>query len=77
MTKTIHAIYGNGVFRPTEPVDLPEQTPVEIELRVLPEAPPPPPAPMSAGLARIYEVLGERYDTGESDLAERHSEHQP
>ena len=37
--KTIHAIYGNGVFRPLEPVGLPEQTPVEFEPRVLAEAP--------------------------------------
>ena len=26
---TVHAIYENGVFRPTESVDLPEKTPVE------------------------------------------------
>ena len=31
--KTIHAIYENGVLRPTEPVDLPEKTLVEVELR--------------------------------------------
>ena len=34
MTKTIHAIYENGVFRPIEPVNLPDHTAVEIELRV-------------------------------------------
>ena len=33
--KTIHAIYENGVFRPLEPVGLPEQTPVEFEPRLL------------------------------------------
>jgi predicted DNA-binding antitoxin AbrB/MazE fold protein len=27
----INAIYENGVFRPTEPVDLPERTPVTVE----------------------------------------------
>ena len=26
----IHATYENGVFRPTEPVDLPEHTPVTV-----------------------------------------------
>jgi predicted DNA-binding antitoxin AbrB/MazE fold protein len=76
MTKTIHAIYGNGVFRPVEPVDLPEQTPVEMELRVLPEAPSAP-TPISDGLAKIYAILGERYDGGEHDLAARDNEHQP
>ena len=33
MMKTIHAIYENGVFRPTEPVDLPDRTAVEFEPR--------------------------------------------
>jgi predicted DNA-binding antitoxin AbrB/MazE fold protein len=35
--KTVHAIYENGVFRPVEPVDLPDQTPVEFEPRVVGE----------------------------------------
>lgn len=29
--KTISAIYEGGVFRPTEPVDLPERCPVRVE----------------------------------------------
>jgi len=29
---SIHAIYENGVFRPTEPVDLPERCEVELSL---------------------------------------------
>ncbi len=37
---TIHAIYENGVFRPLQPVGLPEQTAVEFEPRVLIDAPP-------------------------------------
>lgn len=39
---TIHAIYENGVFKPTEPVALPEACEVEFEPRIvspLPEAP--------------------------------------
>ena len=28
--KTIHAVYENGIFRPTDPVDLPENTAVEV-----------------------------------------------
>jgi len=32
--KTVSAIYENGVFRPTGPVDLPEKCEVELELRV-------------------------------------------
>ncbi len=30
MSRAIKAIYENGVFRPTEPVDLPPKTPVEV-----------------------------------------------
>ena len=32
--KPIHAVYENGVFRPTEPVALPENSNVEIVVRV-------------------------------------------
>jgi len=74
MTKTIHAIYENGVFRPIEPVNLPEHTEVRIELRVEEGTKS---APMSPGLAKIYAILGERFDSGEHDVAERHNEHQP
>src|SRR5438128_5607696 len=33
MNQTIHAVFENGVFRPTEPVDLPERCEVEVEVR--------------------------------------------
>lgn len=74
MTKTIHAIYENGVFRPIEPVNLPDRTAVELELRVAGGAGP---ARMSEGLARVYAILGERFDSGHTDTAARHDEHQP
>ena len=77
MTSTIHAIYENGVFRPVEPVDLPDKTPVEFEPRVLAEASQTPSPPMSEGLAKIYEILGRRDNSGYTDTAERHNEHQP
>jgi predicted DNA-binding antitoxin AbrB/MazE fold protein len=59
MMKTIHAIYENGVFRPTEPVDLPDRTAVEFEPRVQAPA-----APMSEGLAKIYAILRGGSGTG-------------
>ena len=77
MTTTIHAIFQNGVFRPVEPVDLPENTPVEFEPRVLPDVPQAAAPPMSEGLAKIYEILGRRYHSGYTDTAARHNEHQP
>jgi predicted DNA-binding antitoxin AbrB/MazE fold protein len=30
---TIHAVYENGIFRPTEKVDLPDRCEVEVEIR--------------------------------------------
>lgn len=74
--KTVHAIYADGVFRPLEPVNLPEQTAVEFEPRVLAEVPSTSQDPMTAGLAKIYEILGRRHSSGFTDTAERHNEHQ-
>jgi hypothetical protein len=65
------------VFRPVEPVNLPDNTPVEFEPRVLTELSQAFPPPMSEGLAKIYEVLGRRYRSGHTDAAARHNEHQP
>lgn len=67
---TVRAIYKNGVFRPTQPVDLPEDAEVEVVVSA-------PPADDEAGLDRIYQILGERYHSGRHDIAERHNEHQP
>jgi predicted DNA-binding antitoxin AbrB/MazE fold protein len=40
VSNIIQAIYEQGVFRPTEPVDLPERTYVEFEPRIVREAMP-------------------------------------
>lgn len=71
---TIRAVYERGVFRPTEPVELPEGTIVQVQA---PEGVVDGKPAMTPGLAEIYAVLGERFDTGARDLAERHNEHQP
>jgi predicted DNA-binding antitoxin AbrB/MazE fold protein len=75
MTTTVHAVFKNGVFRPVEPVSLPERASVELEVRVADEQRPA--LPMSGGLAKAYAILGERYNSGYSDTAARHNEHQP
>ncbi|HSI32394.1 MAG: antitoxin family protein [Phycisphaerae bacterium] len=67
---TIRAIYENGVFRPIEPVTLPERTEVSV-------SPLQAPADDGPSLKRIYQILSEEYDSGRPDLAERHNEHQP
>jgi predicted DNA-binding antitoxin AbrB/MazE fold protein len=69
--ETIHAVYGNGVFRPVTPVCLPEGCEVVFEPRVVAREHP------DDDLKAIYEILSRRYETGRTDLAERHDEHQP
>lgn len=66
---TIHAVYENGVFRPTVKVDLPDSCEVEIR-RINDDADLP-------TLDDVYAILGKRHASGEHDLAERHNEHQP
>jgi predicted DNA-binding antitoxin AbrB/MazE fold protein len=75
MSVIIHAVYENGVFRPVEPVNLPESCEVEVEVRQIKEEPKA--APLSEGLAKIYALLGERYNSGCQDTSARHNEHQP
>ena len=70
--KTVHAVFENGVFRPVEPVQLPEKTEVEFEPRPVRGNP-----DFEKGLDAVYEVLGRRYSSGHTDTAERHNEHQP
>jgi predicted DNA-binding antitoxin AbrB/MazE fold protein len=70
--KAIHAVYENGVFRPTEPVDLPEGSEVTVEPR-----PGARPGPTSPQQRRIYELLSRSEDTGDPGLSGRHDEHQP
>ena len=65
----IRAIYEDGVFKPVEPVNLPQHCPVRVE-------------PESASTQAdvwddIYAILSERYLSGEHDVAARHNEHQP
>jgi predicted DNA-binding antitoxin AbrB/MazE fold protein len=67
---TIQAIFDGGVFRPTEPVILPDQCKVEFEPRVVN-------GEMSDDMEPIYEILDRRYNSGHTDTAARHNEHQP
>ncbi|GMU24871.1 MAG: hypothetical protein AMXMBFR13_49420 [Phycisphaerae bacterium] len=69
---TIRAVYEQGVFRPRDPVDLPERAEVEFEPRLVD-----PTGDQLAAMKRVYEVLSHRYDSGETDVAARHNEHQP
>lgn len=66
---TMPAIFENGVFRPLEPVSLPEHTRVEIPL---PETMPP---ISDAALASVYEAMQIRFRSGIATLGARHNEH--
>lgn len=67
---TVRAIYENGVFKPTEPVSLPERTPVEVNVPESNEQ-------ERKNQEEIYAVLRQSLPSGETDVAERHNEHQP
>ena len=78
--KTIHAVFENGVFRPTQQVDLPEHCEVEFEPRLIEKAVADQIAALreiDPGMAAVYEVLSRRSSSGRHDIAERHNEHQP
>jgi predicted DNA-binding antitoxin AbrB/MazE fold protein len=68
--ETIHAIFENGVFRPVVPVQLPEHCEVAFEPRVVNES-------IGCASDALYEILNRRYNSGHSDTAARHNEHQP
>ena len=68
----IRAIFENGVFRPTDPVQLPERCEVEFTPTVLPSNGADPVTDDD-----VYAVLSERYASGRPDVAARHDEHQP
>jgi predicted DNA-binding antitoxin AbrB/MazE fold protein len=69
--KTVHAIYENGVFRPTEPVELPEAAHVVFEPKLVDAS------QSAASLDDVYQLLSQRFDSGQPDVAARHNEHQP
>ena len=75
----VTAIFEKGIFRPLEPVDLPEGSQVHVEIPA-PNCEPTPPERTPeevAHIGRVYELLSQRFDGGEVDVAARHNEHQP
>jgi predicted DNA-binding antitoxin AbrB/MazE fold protein len=69
----IHAIFEGGVFKPTEPVNLPEHSAVEVHV---PESAAQPTAMNERHRAnkRLSEILSRIYETGQTDTAARHNE---
>ena len=67
---TFDAIYEDGVFRPIDPVVLPEKCRVRLTSEVVN-------GELGQDLDAIYAVMDLRFNSGEHDLASRHNEHQP
>ncbi|MBX9584323.1 MAG: antitoxin family protein [Gemmataceae bacterium] len=76
---TVRAIYENGVFRPTEPVALPDRCEVEFEPKRVPPPVEEPPTPdempvtdprhpryahIDPDMRPIYAILAHRFDDG-------------
>jgi predicted DNA-binding antitoxin AbrB/MazE fold protein len=66
----IHAIYENGVFRPVQPISLPERCEVEVEIHAVRSE------TQQPSLDDVYAILGARHSSGQHDVAARHDEHQ-
>jgi hypothetical protein len=76
MTKTIHGIVHGKTIELAEDPGVAEGQEVEVQLKIA-QAPNPTHPPMTEGLAKVYEILGRRHNSGHTDTAERHNEHQP
>lgn len=77
MIKKVHGTVHGNTIQVMEELGLPEGERVELTIepaKVKEEGTKP---PMSEGLAKVYEVLGERHSSGHTDTAARHNEHQP
>lgn len=76
MTKTLHGkVHGKTIELDDDP-GVADGQEVEVQMKVIPSPRPSKPA-LTPGLAEIYPILSERFDTGETDIAARHNEHQP
>ncbi len=67
---TYQAVFEGGVFRPTQPVDLPDGSVVTVN--PADESP-----EVEAHRLRVIELLSQSFNTDQPDLAARHNEHQP
>lgn len=75
MLKKIQGVVHGDRIEFSENLGVPDGETVEITVeRVAPIQEPSP--PMSEGLASVYEILGERFQSGHADTAARHNEHQ-
>ena len=76
MTKLMHGkVHGKTIELDEDP-GVAEGQEVEVQMKIV-QTTMPGQSTISPGLAEIYAILGERYESGQRDTAERHNEHQP
>ena len=61
---TVKAIYENGIFRPIEPVHLPENAEVEVTFSSETKS-----STDRQAREQVMEILSHSYDTGQTDTA--------
>jgi predicted DNA-binding antitoxin AbrB/MazE fold protein len=71
MSKVINAVYTNGVFRPLEPVVLPEGEPVQVHVPERPLVPPERLAALEAFEAMCEELTEEQWHVFEEAVQRR------
>jgi hypothetical protein len=71
--QSFQGIYQQGVVRFSAAVPLAEGA----EVTVVPKASPQPLECSPEALRDVYAILSERYDSGHTDTAARHNDHQP
>jgi len=77
MTKTVHGVVHGRTIELDEDLGVSEGQEVEVQVTVIDRVDGSKLPPISDGLAKVYEVLGRRHNSGHFDTAERHNEHQP
>jgi hypothetical protein len=75
MTETIHGKICGKTIELNEDLGVAEGQKVEVQMRFVPTTTPLQP-PIGAGLVKIEAILGERYNSGRANTADRHNEHQ-
>lgn len=76
MTKTIHGVVHGKTIELDEDLGVADGQEVQVQVKIV-QPTKPTQLPVSEGLARVYAILGERFNSGHSDTAEKHNEHQP
>lgn len=74
---TVKAIYQKGMFRPVQPVNLPENAEVELSIATGQPGGEQESAADRRAREEVLEILSHSYDTGQADTAARHNELQP